>query len=148
MSIQIPRTKGTYILLIWLDNDIQIEVGKLGRIEFRRGYYAYVGSAFGPGGLYARINRHLRKLKRKFWHIDYLLEYASVKEAIIIANNKKLECIIAKKLLNAGLKYIPRFGSSDCNCVSHLFIIKSKEHIQQILEKLKLNFIIVRFSRS
>jgi len=37
--------KGSYILLIKLDEDKDIQIGKLGNISFKKGYYAYVGSA-------------------------------------------------------------------------------------------------------
>ena len=37
--------KGTYCLIIYLRKDKAIEIGKCGSINFRRGYYVYVGSA-------------------------------------------------------------------------------------------------------
>lgn len=36
---------GIYILLIEIDKNIQIEIGSLGKINFDKGVYAYVGSA-------------------------------------------------------------------------------------------------------
>ena len=69
--------KGTYCLLIKIEKPSNIKVGKLGLISFRRGYYVYVGSALN--NLEKRINRHLKAKKKKFWHIDYLLENKNVK---------------------------------------------------------------------
>lgn len=66
------KIKGIYVLFIFVKRDTLIKVGALGKIKFRRGTYAYVGSA--QNGLKKRVTRHLRKKKRKFWHIDYLLE--------------------------------------------------------------------------
>jgi Uri superfamily endonuclease len=69
-------TKGVYQLLIRLDTDETIPVGKLGTFAFPAGFYVYTGSAMG--GLDARIARHLSRIKRFHWHIDYLLERTSV----------------------------------------------------------------------
>lgn len=41
----------------------RIRIGKLGVLLFGKGFYAYFGSMFGPGGLKSRIRRHLRKKK-------------------------------------------------------------------------------------
>lgn len=51
------HVKGTYVLQIVVDERITITVGALGSIAFDPGSYAYVGSAFGPGGL-VRVERH------------------------------------------------------------------------------------------
>ena len=51
---------GTYALLLRLDKQERITVGKLGTFDFPVGYYLYVGSALGPGGLRARLARHRR----------------------------------------------------------------------------------------
>ena len=39
------REKGSYVLLIALDKDATVAVGKLGTFSFPAGYYLYVGSA-------------------------------------------------------------------------------------------------------
>lgn len=46
---------GTYILILSSPARSTIDVGRLGRMTLAHGYYLYVGSAFGPGGLRARI---------------------------------------------------------------------------------------------
>ena len=51
--------KGCYILLIKLNNDKEVEVGKLGKIEFKAGMYAYVGS--GMNNVIKRVLRHFKK---------------------------------------------------------------------------------------
>jgi len=63
--------KGTYCLIIYLRKDTTIEIGKRGSINFRRGYYIYVGSALNS--LESRLKRHLSHNKKLFWHVDYLL---------------------------------------------------------------------------
>jgi Uri superfamily endonuclease len=114
-----------------------LEAGRLGRIRFDPGCYAYVGSAFGPGGLEARINRHLRNNKRRHWHIDYLLESADVVRIWTITGNQRLECILARLLAKfRGARVVTGFGASDCNCVSHLVAlprVPSRDYIRRRL---------------
>jgi Uri superfamily endonuclease len=110
----------TYVLEIKIDRDIKISVGKLGELNFKKGYYLYVGSA--RKGLEARIKRHLRKDKSNFWHVDYLLsqDFVGIKRIWIV---KKDECQLAKIFYKQGYNFIKKFGSSDCNCLSHLFFL-------------------------
>lgn len=110
--------KGSYVLLMELRTDQEIKVGKLGRIKFRKGYYAYVGSALN--NIEARVGRHLSKEKKLRWHIDYLLTKAKIKEVICRESDKREECEIAKKMEKQA-KSVKGFGCSDCKCRSHLF---------------------------
>lgn len=114
--------KGAYLLIIELKKQMEISVGALGRKEFARGFYVYVGSALS--GFDARIRRHLRKEKKIFWHIDYLLEKAEVACALVYPSKRKTECRLARKISALADDSIPRFGSSDCRCGSHLFHFK------------------------
>ena len=128
------EVKGTYILLIELPEERKIMVGKLGTLEFPKGFYAYVGSALK--GFQPRINRHLQKSKKLRWHIDYLLEKGEIFEIILCPSEQKTECLLAQKLAKR-LKFIPGFGSSDCNCRSHLFLEAGKGVLKEkILLKL------------
>ncbi len=118
--------KGSYLLLIHLENDKNINIGKLGKINFRKGYYFYTGSAMGKSvNLENRIARHLRKNKRLRWHIDYLLEDRDAKIIdVFMFPDKNLECFLAKKLSINGEK-INGFGCSDCKCETHLLYSKN-----------------------
>ena len=109
---------GSYVLIMEMKESERIEIGKLGSIDLKKGYYAYVGSAMN--GLAKRIERHLSNEKKTHWHIDYLLKKARIIEIWILESNKKRECEIAEKL-DENLIAIERFGSSDCKCNSHLF---------------------------
>jgi len=120
--IHLPREGGTYLLVLQLHCRIEIEVGRLGRIRFQRGWYAYAGSAFGPGGLAARVGRHLVPSTKKHWHIDYLRVQAQPVGVWITP--EPAECVWAAALSSlpgAGLP-IPGFGASDCRlgCTAHL----------------------------
>ena len=79
--------KGCYCLTIHLNNTKRIKVGKLGNINFKKGYYVYVGSAMNS--LESRIKRHLIDEKKLHWHIDYLLKKTKI-TCIIYNENKKL----------------------------------------------------------
>ena len=57
----IDLLSGTYAIWMKATSKQIITVGKLGKIEIEPGYYVYIGSAFGPGGIKARVGRHLRQ---------------------------------------------------------------------------------------
>ncbi len=122
---------GTYILLIELLENMEIKIGALDNIKFRAGFYAYVGSALN--GLEARIARHLRKEKKPYWHIDYLLVHGRVQNIFYIEGSVKKECDIARNLA-ARFNSIKGFGSSDCDCVSHLFYSADKRKLEEHAE--------------
>ncbi|MGB9675817.1 MAG: DUF123 domain-containing protein [Candidatus Bathyarchaeales archaeon] len=125
---------GIYILVIKIDRNISLDVGALGKINFEKGIYAYVGSA--QKGLIERVTRHIRKRKRKFWHIDYLLSnrHANATKVFYRKGGKTCECKIAGRLCAIG-STIKRFGSSDCSCESHLFKIGNYEFLRNFLHK-------------
>jgi sugar fermentation stimulation protein A len=108
----------TYVLLLHLPADSRIRIGRLGRLLLRRGLYFYVGS--GGRSPFKRIARHIRKRKRKFWHIDFLAVRSRVVGALVLEADVSLECAIAAALSKV-FKPVPGFGSSDCRCGSHLF---------------------------
>ncbi len=122
--------KGTYVLIMELDRNRIIKVGKLGTFKFPRGFYTYVGSAFGPGGLKARVGRHLRKDKKKKWHIDYFLRFARIVE--VLATPKKCEKELAGKLLKHGKCVVKRFGSTDDKINETHLIFFSKNNFQKL----------------
>ncbi|MFH1646693.1 MAG: DUF123 domain-containing protein [Chloroflexota bacterium] len=112
------RARGSYVLLIRLDESRTMAAGALPGTRFRRGYYAYVGSAMR--GIKSRIGRHLKPDRKRHWHIDYLLEVAEVIGAGIVASAARSECAVAGEMA-LRFDFIPGFGSSDCRCRSHLF---------------------------
>ena len=128
--------KGTYALLLALEKEIAIAVGRLGTFTFPRGYYIYVGSA--QGGLGARVKRHLKVEKRLRWHIDYLLEHAEVVEVWHTLGDESQECLwcqVAQEM-SQGRIVIPGFGSSDCRCPSHLVYFLSRPSFQLFQRRL------------
>ena len=119
----------TYCLLIKLNQNSTIKIGKLGELDFKKGYYVYVGSALNS--IDGRIKRHLSKEKKIFWHIDYLLAApgSKVNEVILERSSKKWECNIAMEISKKGLQ-VNKFGCSDCKCNSHLFYFESNKEAE------------------
>lgn len=123
--------KGTYILLIELRKNIELGVGALGEVKFRKGFYAYVGS--GMNSLEKRIGRHLKKRKKKFWHIDYFLAKAKIVKVVFWEGKKKDECEVAG-MLAQQFESVKGFGCSDCECRSHLFYSEKSGILEAALE--------------
>jgi sugar fermentation stimulation protein A len=113
------QDRGSYILILRLLKEARIEVGKLGGICFRKGYYLYIGSA--RKDLSRRIERHRRMRKRYFWHVDFFRAAADLQHALPIRTGDDLECEIARAIKEIADWEVPRFGSSDCSCPSHLY---------------------------
>lgn len=122
----LPRSRGLYVLIMEIPREICLSIGSLGIHSFRPGLYVYVGSARGPGGLRARIARHLRKDKKLRWHIDYLTIHPDVHiiAAVYSETEKDLEEALANTLLNKEVYavYIRKFGSTDKKSPTHLAI--------------------------
>ena len=119
--------KGSYILLIELSEEQIITAGSLPARYFPCGCYAYVGSAMG--GLEARISRHLKSNKKRYWHIDYLLEKASITGVVLCETDDRAECAIAQAL-SGQFDSVPGFGCSDCRCRSHLFFTSEENEMK------------------
>jgi Uri superfamily endonuclease len=125
LEMELPEAKGTYILIASVAHMRRWEIGRLGKFDLIAGFYAYVGSAFGAGGLRARVGHHLAGTAKPHWHIDYLLQVASPVEVWHSIADGKLEHHWAEFLEGAPRFRvpIPRFGASDYHRGrrSHLF---------------------------
>jgi len=137
--------KGVYCL-VFKTPGCSIRIGALGALPFKAGWYIYVGSALGSGGL-GRLGRHfllsrLRDKKPK-WHVDYLLTSScfSLVYAVYAVTAERFECQLACKLDESS---IPNFGCSDCCCTSHLLYRQGdpRREIQTVLRTLQLDPVI------
>lgn len=128
-------TRGSYCLCVRVKEEAEIRVGAIGTLSFLRGLYIYVGSAMNS--LEPRLTRHLRTSRGKGrvikWHIDYLLSHPAVKIENIYAveGAAKKECEIAAKVAKMG-EPVPRFGSSDCRCRSHLYRVEDCRFLEKM----------------
>ena len=121
--MELSEAKGTYILLVSLNQAKRLEIGRLGAFDLVPGFYAYVG-------LRARIQHHLESTAEPHWHIDYLLRWAVPIEVWYALADRKLEQDWAEFLEQSPMfrAPIPRFGSSDYrrSRTTHLFFAKRR----------------------
>jgi len=115
-------------LILFVARAKGLTIGSLGKYLFPRGYYGYIGSAFGPGGLRARLAHHLKTSSKPHWHIDYLRQQAEMIEIWFSSAPVKQEHAWARLCQSMpGVSIAaPRFGASDCACASHLFLFSSR----------------------
>lgn len=120
---------GIYVLIVHILGTETISAGALGALEMRGGYYAYVGRA--RRGLPARLARHARREgKRLHWHIDYLLEAATLQEIWVFPLGIG-ECELAARLEEGGASRegLLGFGASDCRCAGHLLYMGKRKPV-------------------
>jgi Uri superfamily endonuclease len=117
---------GTYALFLECKKSGPLRIGRLGVLELRRGFYVYLGSAFGTGGLASRIQHHRRMAISPHWHIDYLRAACDLVEVWFTTDAAPREHVWAKTVvrLPGACVPLPGFGSSDCRCETHLFFFE------------------------
>jgi Uri superfamily endonuclease len=126
---------GTYALILRNVSTVDVTVGRWGRLRAGPGHFVYVGSAFGPGGLRARVSRHFRRKEVRHWHIDYLCAVAEPLSAWVQRGPERLEHRWARVFGRmAGMSPVKGFGSSDCTCYAHLFASVEKPDISNFSE--------------
>ena len=117
---------GTYALILSCATSTRIQIGRLGTVQLQRGYYVYLGSALGPGGLRARIAHHQELSTRPHWHIDYLRPHTRLHSVWLSYGGTRDEHEWARAMQKVKGAMIPLrgFGASDCSCPSHLYFFK------------------------
>jgi Uri superfamily endonuclease len=105
-----PDAPGTYALLLRCASCRRVSIGRLGVLQLRPGWYVYVGSAFGSGGLRARFSHHQRVAQRPHWHVDYLRRRAQLVAVWYVCGER------------CEHKWAESLGAMpDCGCPTHLF---------------------------
>lgn len=137
----ISSQPGSYLLVFSSEQTVSIKVGRLGMIELDSGYYFYIGSAFGPGGVRARVRHHHGISKRPHWHLDYIRPSLSLLEVWYSVDVNRYEHEWANILHDTLQMQVPLcgFGASDCQCHSHFFFTRSRPDRSSILIALKKN---------
>ena len=158
---------GVYIMVMHLDHDLDLEVGSKGMMHFKAGYYMYVGSA--KANLTKRIERHKRKRKKMHWHLDYFRGHCEMIAGVPIRTSGlpleswslthepypsmpsmpdldievSVECALADAVGAIAEWEVPKFGSSDCDCTSHLFGMKENpihnKAFMDVVEDFRMN---------
>lgn len=118
-----PAVPGAYVLIIETIKTVSLKVaGKTANLPAAT--YLYFGSAWGPGGLRARVGRHLKVGKSLRWHVDRLSAMGRISGVVTVPDGE--ECALFRRFSTAPGCTVPvtGFGSSDCGrCPAHLLRI-------------------------
>jgi len=129
--------RGGYALILRVGKEATIMIGRRA-FTIDPGVYIYSGSALGPGGVEARVERHLRRFERRDsrkggagkgggyrWHIDCLLPVAESFIAVCAESKRRTECLLTSVLKDKGMQVVKGFGSADCRsgCGGHLLFM-------------------------
>jgi len=112
---------GAYLLVCPIPRAIKTDISPLSLTGIPAGSYIYAGSAYGPGGMAARITRHFKRRKKVHWHIDHVTRIYPPPQALAFPHARECELVsVLIDRLNAASP-IKGFGSSDCpRCYAHL----------------------------
>ena len=117
----LPAAGGAYALVIATHRAVTITLAGRKPAEFPEARYLYVGSANGPGGIRARVGRHLKGAKSILWHVDRLTNAFGVATVIALPGGR--ECALMEEVRSWDGVTVPApgFGSTDCHtCAAHL----------------------------
>jgi len=133
---------GTYALILLSRSEEDIQVGRLGRLQVKPGFYVYVGSAFGPGGVKARISHHKNISNHPRWHIDYLRAVTCLHGICYTYDSVRREHQWAEIFAHSRKASTPLggFGSSDCSCKSHLTYYYSHPSLKSFSRKIHTRY--------
>ncbi|MDX1523321.1 MAG: GIY-YIG nuclease family protein, partial [Anaerolineae bacterium] len=133
---------GQYVLLLLLTEDEELTIGKLGTFIFPAGWYAYVGSAFGAGGLTGRLKYHLRPLEKPHWHIDYLRQAAIIQEIWLSPDDEKHEEEWVALMLDVpgATVLVDGFGASGSSQESHLIYFDIRPSLEDFAVGVRRRF--------
>lgn len=122
--MKIPNQSGNYFIVGTLGQEETLSVKSFEKRILPAGIYFYCGAAHGPGGLQARVQRHLNPQTVRFWHFDYLKDYLDIREVWwqVDALNRECESVHALADLPGASFPAAGFGASDCRnrCLAHL----------------------------
>lgn len=142
--------RGSYLILYHLPRKKLIEIGGLGKVTFKQGYYIYVGSAMKS--LSKRVGRHRRIRKKLRWHVDYFSGLADFHIALPVRSADDLECEIASAIGSISEWTVPGFGCSDCPCPSHLFGFSadpmSTRRFHEVLQYFRMDRLLEKYQSS
>ncbi len=121
---ELPAEAGSYVLELRLDAEIAVRAGRLGKVRLGPGLVRYYGSARGPGGIRARVARHLGLVPRRpRWHVDALTSRVPVIRVLVSFEATEHE-LVAADLAKDWRVAVRGFGSSDCRtCPAHLLAL-------------------------
>lgn len=121
---------GVYALVLRLPETRLMRIGQLGTFLFEQGWYVYLGSAHGAGGVMGRTDVHARSEaeRRKLWNIDWFRAFADLIEIWFAHLPQQWECRWARtvpRMLGAAMP-ADNFGAhcgakGKRRCIAHFF---------------------------
>lgn len=133
------QNSGAYLLVLHNTQERVLQVGRLGEIVFKAGYYVYAGSA--RKNLTQRLARHARKRKSTHWHIDHIIPgLMKMVRKYTIRTRDNIENSMASRLLTICDDVIPGFGATDSPLPSHLTYFKANPIASQPFQDFLLDF--------
>lgn len=138
MKENVKSECGTYIAVLKSNKTRTLQIGKYGELAISKGYYVYIGSAFGPGGIKSRLNHHGKISSSPHWHIDYLRTETVFHKAYALYSYEHKECSWASTLAedSNSVEPLKGFGSSDCSCRTHLYYFRTSKMVDDAIIKL------------
>ena len=130
---------GTYALILHASQALPpITIGKLGKLPITPGYYVYIGSAFGSGGVRARVAHHCRTSHKPRWHIDYLRAQLELIEIWYTHDPRprEAEWVTYLQAMAGVFQPMRGFGASDSRHTSHLFHSNKRPTVELFREML------------
>lgn len=119
-AAQLPSEPGAYALLIEMQTAVTVVLRGVS-VRMPPGRYLYCGSAFGYGGIRARVARHLRRRKPAHWHVDQLTRRGRVQAVLAAPYGNECALFAHFSILDGWEVPAPGFGASDCRtCPAHL----------------------------
>jgi Uri superfamily endonuclease len=97
---------GAYVLMIELTESVQVTLLGKPKTTLKAGCYLYCGSAKGPGGIRARLSRHMRLRKLIHWHVDRLTDAGRVTGAWVFPGRDECELVAAYRVYSAPIRSV------------------------------------------
>ena len=130
----IPAGPGAYLLAIDLGQKLVLDIAALSPPPLAPGRYIYCGSAYGPGGMRARVAHHLRKDKTMRWHVDRLTSAGRVEQVAAVSGGSECALMTCLRALPGVSVPVAGFGSSDCrSCPAHLAAVPVNFDIEEFI---------------
>ena len=105
----------TYILILHLPFDSELEVGSLGVCDFAGGFYAYIGVVNDQALLVSQLKKHLSPVTNRRDDIDFLQENMQLEEIWLSAHQTPSRNDWIDLLLDipGSMSLIEGFGGAD-----------------------------------
>jgi Uri superfamily endonuclease len=124
--LQLEPRPGTYALVLNSPGEAVVQIGRLGEILLRPGWYVYVGSALAAKtGVLRRVARHADPSRPRKWNIDYAKPHLRLLEIWFTHDPARRECTWSAAVgsLPGAEIHLKKFGGNDCRagCPAHFY---------------------------